>query len=81
MEDDWFYVDDDKYFNLHKVINFYMIVGLILLKSMGGITVEIGRTWDKLQAIPPSKLIKLIIFSKYIRKDIKYPPFTLFTGG
>ena len=44
-DDDYYFVeDDDKYFNLHKVINFYMIVGLILLKSMGGFTVEIGRT-------------------------------------
>lgn len=44
MEDDYFFVEDeDKYFNLHTYINLYVIVGLILLKSMGGITVELRK--------------------------------------
>ena len=43
MDDDYYLVeDDDKYFNL-TVINFWMIFWLVMLKTMGGFTVEIGR--------------------------------------
>jgi len=37
MEDDYFFVEDeDKYFNLHIILNFYIIIGLVLLKGMEG---------------------------------------------
>jgi len=45
MEDDYFFVEDEsKYFNLQTRVNFLVIIGLLLLKTMGGFTVEIGRT-------------------------------------
>jgi hypothetical protein len=45
MEDDYYYVEnEDKFFNLYTMINFWMIFGLVLLKKMGGITIEVGRT-------------------------------------
>jgi hypothetical protein len=35
MEDDYFFVEDeDKYFNLHTYINFWILFGLVYLKQM-----------------------------------------------
>ena len=43
MDDDYFFIDgEDKFFNLYSLINFWVIFGLVMLKKMGGITVEIG---------------------------------------
>jgi hypothetical protein len=36
MEDDYYFIDkdEDKYFNLHSIINFWIILGLVFIRNI-----------------------------------------------